>query len=179
MNVLRDCFILWGPGSGWNFIYHNGMLGKWEDNVVETRSHAGGNNNQTWVGWRKLEWSLSNAPNSTMRRGGNNRWGSSPFFSPHIIHYLQSLVQRNLNKGIGGGRLGHFLLQLSLSFRSHFQPPTLNPCSCRACKSFHERGLNTLPQGNLQGVVFRTIEVLATLEKMGEWANPWVGLSET
>jgi len=145
------------------------MPREWEDRVVETRSHIGGNNNRTWVRWRKLEWSLSNALNSTRRRGGKNRWSSSPYFSPHIIRCLQSLAQRNLNKGIGGGRFGHFLLQLSLSLGTHFLPPTLNLCSCKACKSFHERRFDTLPQGNLQGegVVFWTIKVLATLEKMG------------
>jgi hypothetical protein len=72
-------------------------------------------------------------------------------------------------KALEEGRFGHFLLQLSLSLGSHFQPPTFNLCSCRTCKSFHERGLNTLLQGNLQGggVIFRTIEVPTTLEKMG------------
>jgi hypothetical protein len=48
-------------------------------------------------------------------------------------------------------------------------PPTFNLCFYRACKSLHERGFDTLSQGNLQGggVVFWTIKVLATLEKMG------------
>jgi len=55
-----------------------------------------------------------------MRRGGKNRWGSSLSFSPHIVCCLQSLTQRNVNKGVGGGRFDHFLLELSLSFGKDF-----------------------------------------------------------
>jgi len=42
-------------------------------------------------------------------------------------------------------------------------------CSCKTCNSFHERGFNTLPQGNFKGggVVLQIVEVLTTLEQMG------------
>ncbi len=145
------------------------MVREWEDHVVKAKRLVGGNNNRTWAGWRKLEWSSFSASNSTKRRGGKNRWGSSLSFSPHIVCCLQNLVQRNLNKGVGGGRFGHYFLQLSLSLASEFPPPTLNMCSCWACKNLHERGLNTLSQGNLQGEgdIFRIVEVPTTLEKMG------------
>jgi len=148
VNGLQNCLILWRLNPGWNLSYHNGMLGEWEDHVVKVGSLTGGNNNWIWVGWRKLEWSLSNAPNSTKKRGGKNKQGSSLSFSPHIVCCLYSLVQRNFNKGVKGGRFGHFLLQLSLSLESHFLPPTLNLCFCKACKSLHEKGFNILPQGN-------------------------------
>ncbi len=77
-------------------------------------------------------------------------WGNSLSFSPHIVCCLQSLAQRNLNKGVRGGRFGHFLFQLSFSLRSDFSPLTFNLCSCRACKSFHERGFIILPQRNFK-----------------------------
>jgi hypothetical protein len=83
------------------------------------------------------------------------------------------LVQRNLNKGvviyIGGGRFGHFLLQLSLSLGSIFSPPNFNLCSYKACKSFHETQLDVFLQQNFQsgGVIFWIVKVPTTLEKMG------------
>jgi len=51
----------------------------------------------------------------------------------------------------------------------HFLPPTFNLCFYRAYKSFYERGFDILLQGNFQGggVFFQTIEVLATMKKMG------------
>ncbi len=58
MNGLRDRLILWGLGLGWDHGCHNGMLREWEDHVVEARSLIGGNNNRTWVEWRKLKWSF-------------------------------------------------------------------------------------------------------------------------
>ncbi len=114
------------------------------------------------------------ASNSTKRRSGKNRWHSN-LLSFHILYCLQTynLAQRNLNKGvliyIGGGRFGLFLLQLSLSLGSDFPPPTFNLCSCKGCKSFHERWFNALPQGNLQcgGAIFWAVKVPTTLEKMG------------
>jgi hypothetical protein len=107
---------------------------------------------------------MSNVSESIRRRGGKSKWGSSLSFFPHIIYYPHNLAKRNLNKGIKGGRFGHFLLQFSLSLGSDFSPPTFNLCPYRTCKSLHERGFKVLPQGKLQGrvVVFQTIKVLTT-----------------
>jgi hypothetical protein len=89
------------------------------------------------------------------------------FFTLSIVYKVW--LKRNLNKGVERGRFSHFFLQLSISLGSHFLPPTLNLCFYTTCKSLHERGFNTFLQGNLQGggVVFQTVEVLTTLEKMG------------
>ncbi len=169
MNELGNCLILRGLGSGWDLGCYNGMPWEWEDHVVKVRRLVGINNSWTWSGWRKLEWSMFSALDSTMRRGGKNKCDGSPSFSPHIVCCLQSLAQRNLNKGVKGGRFGHFLLQLPLSLQNDFSPPTFNMCSYKTCKSFHEKRLNTFLQGNLQGggVVFCIVKVLTTLKKMG------------
>ncbi len=133
--------------------------------MVKVRRFVGGNNNQIWVGWRKLEWSLLSALDSTRRKGWEEHmWGNNPSFSPHIVYCLQSLVQRNLNKGVGEGRFSHFFLQLSFSLGNDFLPPTFNLCSYRACKNLQEIGFNILAEGNLQGggAIFWTTKVPTT-----------------
>jgi hypothetical protein len=84
---------------------------------------------------------MSSALDSTRRRGGKNKWGSSHFYSPHIVSCLQSLAQRNLHKGVKRGRFGHFLLQLSLSFGGHFPPPPSTYVSAKLAKVSMKVGL--------------------------------------
>jgi hypothetical protein len=83
--------------------------------------------------------------------------------------FTKEFAQRNFNKGVRGRRFSHILLYFSLTLERHFSPPTLNLCFGKTCKSFHEKGLNIFPQRNLYGggVVFPTIEIPATLKKMG------------
>jgi hypothetical protein len=130
VNELGDCLILWEPSLGWDLGCHNGMIKEWEDHVVKAKKPSGGNNNWTWAGWKKLEWSLFSALDSTMRRGGKNRWGSSLSFSPHIVCCLQSLAQRNVIKVLEEGGSIAFSLNFPFPLEEIFLPPTLNLCSC-------------------------------------------------
>ncbi len=127
--------------------------------------------------WKKLEWSMFNASDSTRRKGEKNMRGSSPSFSPHIVCCLQNLVQRNLNKGVKGGRFNHFFLQLSLSlgsdfFASHPQHvflPSLQESPWKKAWYFPAR--ESLGWGWCLSNSWNTNH---TTEN-GEHANPWVG----